>query len=69
MLKEGDVVATAMGGMGRLFDGGYAEYVVVPATQVQKLDIDKDEIGEGKKVKWEVLGAAPEMLRPRTAAS
>ena len=23
--KEGDVVATAMGGMGRDFDGGYAE--------------------------------------------
>ena len=32
---KGDTVATAMGGMGRQFDGGYAEYTVVPATQVQ----------------------------------
>lgn len=34
-LKKGDVVATAMGGMGRNFDGGYAQYTVVPSTQVQ----------------------------------
>jgi len=27
-------VVTMMGGMGRNFDGGYAEYVLVPATQV-----------------------------------
>ncbi|KAF2711779.1 GroES-like protein [Pleomassaria siparia CBS 279.74] len=59
--KEGDVVATAMGGMGRLFDGGYAEYVVVPATQVQKIDIKEEEVG--RKVGWDVLGAAPEMLQ------
>lgn len=32
---KGDIVATAMGGMGRDFDGGYAEYTVVPAKQVQ----------------------------------
>lgn len=32
---EGDVVATAMGGMGRDFDGGYAEFTVVPSSQVQ----------------------------------
>jgi len=30
---EGDIVATAMGGMGRNFDGGYAEYTCVPAAQ------------------------------------
>jgi len=52
--QAGDVVATAMGGMGRVFDGGYAEYTVVPAAQVQKLDT---ELG------WDVLGAAPEMLQ------
>lgn len=34
---EGDTVATAMGGMGRQFDGGYAEYTLVPARQVQKI--------------------------------
>ena len=35
--SEGDRVATAMGGMGRAFDGSYAEYTLVPSTQVQKL--------------------------------
>ncbi|KAG0584589.1 hypothetical protein KC19_3G220300 [Ceratodon purpureus] len=50
----GAVVATAMGGLGRDFDGGYADYTVVPATQVQALE---------PGVPWEVLGAAPEMLQ------
>jgi NADPH:quinone reductase-like Zn-dependent oxidoreductase len=50
----GEVVATAMGGMGRQFDGSYAEYACVPATQVQSL---KTDLG------WEVLGALPEMLQ------
>ena len=49
-----EVVATAMGGMGRQFDGGYAEYVLVPASQVQAV---------GTKLPWEVLGALPEMLQ------
>jgi NADPH:quinone reductase-like Zn-dependent oxidoreductase len=51
---KGDVVATAMGGMGRQFDGSYAEYTCVPARQVQTL---KTTLG------WEVLGAVPEMLQ------
>jgi NADPH:quinone reductase-like Zn-dependent oxidoreductase len=50
----GDIVATAMGGMGRQFDGGYAEYTMVPAHQVQKLETTLD---------WQVLGAIPEMLQ------
>lgn len=50
----GDVVATAMGGMGRHFDGGYAEFTCVPATQVQVI---KTELA------WTVLGAMPEMLQ------
>src|SRR5437868_6650243 len=33
----GDKVATAMGGLGRQIDGGYAEYTCVPAGQVQRL--------------------------------
>jgi len=33
--KKGDVVATAMGSMGRDFDGGYAAYTCVPASQVE----------------------------------
>ncbi len=52
--EQGDIVATAMGGMGRTFDGGYAEYTCVPATQVQRLDT---------KLPWESLGAIPEMLQ------
>jgi NADPH:quinone reductase-like Zn-dependent oxidoreductase len=52
--SKGDIVATAMGGMGRQFDGGYAEYTCVPATQVQKLKTD---------LPWETLGAIPEMLQ------
>jgi NADPH:quinone reductase-like Zn-dependent oxidoreductase len=50
----GDTVATAMGGMGRQFDGGYAEYVLVPRTQVLKLRTSLD---------WSVLGAVPEMVQ------
>jgi len=51
---KGDRVATAMGGMGRVFDGGYAEYTLVPARQVLKLDTG---------LPWKVLGALPEMLQ------
>ncbi|KAI5474775.1 zinc-binding oxidoreductase [Pseudohyphozyma bogoriensis] len=52
--KKGDVVATAMGGMGRDFDGGYAEYTVVPASQVQKILTP---------LPWETLGAMPEAFQ------
>jgi NADPH:quinone reductase-like Zn-dependent oxidoreductase len=51
---EGDTVATAMGGMGRQFDGGYAEYVLVPRGQVQKLQT---------RLGWAELGALPEMVQ------
>ena len=51
---EGDKVATAMGGMGRQYDGGYAEYTLVPAGQVQKLETS---------LPWNVLGALPEMVQ------
>ncbi len=52
--RKGDVVATAMGGMGRQFDGGYAEYACVPAAQVQVIKTE---------LPWEILGAIPEMLQ------
>src|SRR5260370_28244086 len=51
---QGDIVATAMGGMGREFDGGYAEYTCVPATQAQVIKTD---------LAWETLGAIPDMLQ------
>ncbi len=43
-----------MGGMGRTFDGGYAEYAVVPRTSVIPFHSD---------LPWEVLGAIPETLQ------
>src|ERR1700682_4832616 len=52
--RKGDIVATAMGGMGREFDGGYAEYTCVPVTQVQVIETG---------LPWETLGAIPEMLQ------
>jgi NADPH:quinone reductase-like Zn-dependent oxidoreductase len=52
--RKGDIVATAMGGMGRQFDGGYAEYTCVPATHVQAIRM---------QLSWETLGAIPEMLQ------
>jgi NADPH:quinone reductase-like Zn-dependent oxidoreductase len=52
--QEGQIVATAMGGMGRDFDGGYADYVCVPSRQVQALRTT---------LPWDVLGALPEMMQ------
>jgi NADPH:quinone reductase-like Zn-dependent oxidoreductase len=52
--RIGDVVATVMGGMGRDYDGGYAEYTVVPAAQVRSIKTS---------LPWEILGAIPEMLQ------
>ncbi|WP_133828377.1 zinc-binding alcohol dehydrogenase family protein [Actinomycetospora succinea] len=50
----GQQVVTMMGGMGRTFDGGYAEYTCVPAAQVIPFTSDLD---------WPTLGAVPEMLQ------
>ena len=52
--QKGDVVASAMGGMGRQFDGGYAEYTCVPASQVIPFSSDLD---------WATIGAVPETLQ------
>src|SRR6201997_4319542 len=52
--RKGDIVATAMGGLGREFDGGYAEYTRVPVKQVQVIKTE---------LPWETLGAIPEMLQ------
>lgn len=50
----GEQVVAMMGGMGRTFDGGYAEYTCVPAGQVIAFRSDLD---------WSTLGAIPEMLQ------
>ena len=56
VFKAGDAVATAMGGMGRDFDGGYAEYTLVPASQVQ-------HVRSAGQIPWEMVGALPEMMQ------
>lgn len=52
--EPGQTVATAMGGMGRQFDGGYAEYTCIPAVQVQAINTTLD---------WQTFGALPEMIQ------
>ncbi len=52
--EPGETVATAMGGMGRQFDGGYAEYTCVPTVQVRVINTTLD---------WQTLGALPEMIQ------
>lgn len=53
-LVVGQKVVALMGGMGRVFDGGYAEYTSVPLSQIIPIDTD---------LPWEVVGALPEMLQ------
>ncbi|QNP74779.1 zinc-binding dehydrogenase [Streptomyces roseirectus] len=53
-LRPGRQVATMMGGMGRSFDGAYAQYVTVPAGQVIPFDTG---------LPWDVVGALPEMFQ------
>ena len=53
-LESGQVVAAMMGGMGRQFDGSYAEYVLVPRDNVFPLSTE---------LEWGRLGALPEMLQ------
>ncbi len=50
----GQRVFAMMGGMGREFDGSYAEYTVVPESNVFPID---------SKLGWDVLGALPEMFQ------
>ena len=53
-LRSGQTVAAMMGGMGRDFDGSYAEFTVVPRGNVFALDT---------RLPWHQLGALPEMLQ------
>ncbi len=50
-LAKGDKVIALMGGMGRSFNGSYAEYALLPATNVFKVKTDLD---------WVSLAAIPE---------
>jgi NADPH:quinone reductase len=51
---RGQQVAALMGGMGRVIDGGYAQYTCVPVGQVVPFSSSLD---------WPTLGAIPEMLQ------
>jgi NADPH2:quinone reductase len=50
----GQQVVAMMGGMGRQFDGGYAEYTCVPVAQAIAISSDLD---------WTTIGALPETLQ------
>ena len=49
--KKGDKVIALMGGMGRSFNGSYAEYALLPIKNVFKVE---------SNLSWEELGAIPE---------
>lgn len=50
-LPVGHKVVSIMGEMGRAFDGGYEEYVLLPNTQIYPVETD---------LPWDVLAAVPE---------
>ena len=50
--QKGQRVVSLMGGLGREFDGSYAEYTLIPSSQVYPIDNDMD---------WLELAAIPEM--------
>ncbi len=53
-LQPGQKVAAFMGGMGRDFDGSYAEYAVLPLNLLAPFESNLD---------WTLLGALPEMFQ------
>lgn len=53
-IAPGTTVAAIMGGMGRKFDGSYAEYTLVPHSCVFPIET---------RLPWERLAAFPEMLQ------
>ena len=52
--EKGQQVAAIMGGMGRFFDGGYAEFTLAPMEIVFPFE---------SRLSWDVLGAIPEMFQ------
>lgn len=50
-LKEGQMVVSIMGEMGRAFDGGYAEYALLPNKQIYPIE---------SHLSWEEIAAVPE---------
>lgn len=54
IFRPGDKVAAFMGGMGRDFDGSYAEYTLLPRELLYPFE---------SQLSWEILGAMPEMFQ------
>lgn len=52
--SKGQQVLALMGGMGRDFDGSYAEYILLPKNRLHPFQ---------STLPWETLGALPEMLQ------
>ena len=52
--QNGQQVAAIMGGMGRFFDGGYAEFALVPLEIIFPFT---------SNLSWDILGAIPEMFQ------
>ncbi|AZA55224.1 zinc-binding alcohol dehydrogenase family protein [Chryseobacterium sp. G0201] len=52
--QKGQKIAAFMGGMGRDFDGSYAEFAVLPKSIISSFESD---------LPWETLGALPEMFQ------
>ena len=52
--SKGQQVAAIMGGMGRFYDGGYAEYTLAPLEIIFPFK---------SSLSWDVLGAIPEMFQ------
>jgi NADPH:quinone reductase-like Zn-dependent oxidoreductase len=52
--QKGQQVAAIMGGMGRFFNGGYAEYTLVPLEIILPFR---------SSLEWSTLGAIPEMFQ------
>jgi NADPH:quinone reductase-like Zn-dependent oxidoreductase len=51
--QKGQKVAATMGGMGRQYDGSYAEYTVLPKSILHPFESNLD---------WAILGSLPEMF-------
>jgi NADPH:quinone reductase len=51
-LRKGQRVVSLMGGLGREFDGSYAEYALIPTSQIYPINNDMD---------WVQFAAIPEM--------
>jgi NADPH:quinone reductase-like Zn-dependent oxidoreductase len=58
-LSPGSRVVALMGGMGRLYDGCYAQYFVAPTTHILSLPATTATANSTATLPWELLAALP----------